>query len=404
MASSSDPSSEFARALYEDASLTVHFRSYYLGRVVPDGPDMGAWANGGWIGYQSGWFGDAVRFGLVGYGSVPFWAPESRDGTLLLAEDQKGYAVLGQAYLALKLWDQVITGYRQLVDLPEVNPQDNRMTPNTFEGVSIAGEVSVFDYYGGFLWAMKRRNEVKFRDLAEIAGATAVQRSMWLAGIGVTPIDDLKLRVSSFIVPDVLWSSYADFVWLTPLAENVKLRLGGQFMYQQSVGSDLITGASFDTWAAGAKADVIVGPVTLTAAYTKIGDDAQYRSPYGTWPGYTSMIVTDFNRAREQAFLVGGNLDFAFLGLTGLSFTGYAVFGNRAIDPLTRASLSDKNEYDLTLDYRFSAAYWPEVARPLWIRARATYIDETLGGDTRTTKDYRVIVNYEWVFKKSAPK
>ena len=38
-----------------------------------------------------------------------------------------GYAVLGQAYGKLKLFGQEFTGYRQLINQPEVNPQDNRM-------------------------------------------------------------------------------------------------------------------------------------------------------------------------------------------------------------------------------------------------------------------------------------
>ncbi|MGE0659462.1 MAG: OprD family outer membrane porin [Reyranellaceae bacterium] len=393
---------EFWRGLYTDAALTVHFRSYVLSRDVPEAPDLGAWANGGWIGYQSGWFFDLVRFGLVGYGSAPFWAPEDKDGTLLLRQGQRGYAVLGQAYLSLKLWEQIITGYRQLVDQPEVNPQDNRMTPNTFEGVSIAGKVSAFDYYGAFLWAMKKRNETKFRDMAEIAGAPDYQRSMWLAGIGVTPIDDLKLRASTYVVPDILWSSYADLTWLTPLIGTSKLKLAGQFMYQQSIGDDLLTGASFDTWAAGIRADVTIGPLTVTGGYTKIGDNANYRSPYGTWAGYTSLIVTDFNRANEGAIMVGGTLDFGFIGLPGLSTTVLGAIGDNARDPVTRADLSDKSEFDFTVDYRFKAECWPEVLRPLWLRARAAYVDEDLvGGPTRKTKDYRFIVNYEWVFNKS---
>jgi hypothetical protein len=394
---------ELWRGLYTDAALTVHYRSYLLDRDVPGpSPDLGAWAHGGWIGYQSGWFFDFVRFGAVGYGSVPFWAPDDKDGTILLRERQREYFVLGQAYVGLKLWDQIITGYRQLVDEPEVNPQDNRMTPNTFEGVSATGEFAWFDYYAAYLWAMKKRNEMEFHDMARIAGVPGVDREMWLGSIGIAPMKDLKFRLSSYYVPDILWSTYTDVVWLTPLFGDFKLKLGGQFMYQESVGDHLITGSSFDTWAGGVRADLIVGPLTLTGGFTKIDDNANYRSPYGTWPGYTSIIVTDFNRARELGIMAGASLDFTFIGLEGLSFTTLVVWGSDAIDPVTRARVSDKDEYDFTIDYRFKAQYWPEVLRPLWLRARAAYIDEDLvGGPTRTTKDYRFIVNYEWVFQKA---
>ncbi len=45
----------------------------------------------------------------MGYTSQPLWAPEDRDGTLLLMTGQEGYSVLGQAYAALKFEDQVLT-------------------------------------------------------------------------------------------------------------------------------------------------------------------------------------------------------------------------------------------------------------------------------------------------------
>ena len=40
------------------------------------------------------------------------------------------------------------------------------------------------------------------------------------------------------------------------------------------------------------------------------GDGADLRSNYGSWPGYLSLVVTDFNRANEKAFGVGVKYDF----------------------------------------------------------------------------------------------
>jgi hypothetical protein len=71
------------------------------------------------------------------------------------------------------------------------------------------------------------------------------------------------------------------------------------------------------------------------------------------------------------------------------------VFGRDAINAATGAALTNQNEYNLTLDYRFSADRWPASLRPLWIRARADYVTESTGNTT----DYRIIVNYPLVFK-----
>lgn len=397
---SSDATPDLKTAFVDQGAVTAHFRTYYLDRDKPDGSTSAAWAGGGWLGYESGWAGGWLRLGVVGYTSQPFWAPDDKDGTLLLKPGQQGYSVLGQAYAGFKFADQVFTAYRQYVTQPEVNPQDNRMTPNTFEGYTLGGKPAGVDYYVGYLTKMKTRNADTFRDFAAVAGAAAGgSEGMWLGGIKFSPAKDLDLRLSSYHVSNILTSTYGDLAWLTPLGADYKLRLGAQAMYQTSTGNDNLTGSSFDTWSAGAKAELVRGPATLTVVYNQTGRGSAYQSPYGTWAGYTSMIVKDFDRAAEKAWLIGGSYDFSGMNAPGLSVNGAIVYGYDAINATTGANLSKNTEYDGTLDYRFSAERWPEWARPFWIRARAVRVEEDLAGTTGVTNDYRVIVNYEWVFK-----
>jgi hypothetical protein len=399
-AAADEPQSEIARAFVQDAEVTAHFRTYYLDRDKPDGSKNGAWAAGGWLGYQSGWLADVFRVGVVGYTSQPMWAPDDQDGTLLLKPGQEGYSVLGQAYGSVKLWDQVFTGYRQMINQPEVNPQDNRMTPNTFEAYTLGGKLGDVEYFGGYVAKMKKRNADNFVDLAAAAGAVqGGSEAMYLLGGSYSPQKDLTLRLSAYQVPDILSSLYADGAWLSPLGGDFRLRLGAQYMTQRSTGDDNLTGSSFDTWSGGAKLDLINGGGTLSLAYNQTGSGAAYRSPYGSWAGYTSMIVRDFDRAGEKAILIGAAYDFAGLGAPGLAVNGAAVFGRDAIDAGSRQPLADENEYDFTLDYRFTSKNWPEWLRPFWIRARAARVEDKLGGTTDVTNDYRIIVNYEWVFK-----
>ena len=391
---------EFTRAFLRESAVTVHFRSYFLDRKTPTPPGPGAWASGGWLGYESGWFANVLRVGMVGYTSQPIWAPLDRDGTLLLKPGQEEYTVLGQAYVSLRLWDQVFTGYRQVIDQPEVNPNDGRMTPNTFEGYVLAGKVGPFNYFGGFLDKMKSRNADTFQNFATQAGApVGVSEPMWLGTLRYSPLPEFTARLSSYHVPNILTSTYADVSWLTSLSDATKLKLGGQFMSQGSTGNNLLTGSSFNTWAGGIKADLIWGPVTATIAYNQTDRGAAYQAPYGGWAGYTKMLIKDFDRAGERALLAGAAFDFASVNLPGLSLFTNAVFGHNAINPTTGAKLSNNKEYDFTLDYRFTASNWPKWLRSLGIEARAAYLGENLNGVTNTTTDYRIIVNYEWVFK-----
>ena len=58
------------------------------------------------------------------------------------------------------------------------------MTPNTFEGYTLAGKFGSLSYFAGYLDKMKTRNDDKFRDFATVAGApTGVSEGMWLGGV-----------------------------------------------------------------------------------------------------------------------------------------------------------------------------------------------------------------------------
>ena len=47
--------------------------------------------------------------------------------------------MLGEAFGAVRILGQTITGYRQLINRPFINPQDNRMVPITFEAYTLTG-------------------------------------------------------------------------------------------------------------------------------------------------------------------------------------------------------------------------------------------------------------------------
>ena len=120
-----------------DTELKAHFRTYHFNRTKPDDTQNEALAFGGWISYQSGWLFDTFAMGASSYGSAPLYAPEHKEGTLLLKPGQKGYSVPGEAWGALRYQDYaLLKGYRQLVDQTYIDSQDNRMTPSTFEGLS----------------------------------------------------------------------------------------------------------------------------------------------------------------------------------------------------------------------------------------------------------------------------
>ncbi len=393
-------SASLADALLRDSETTLHFRSHYLDRDRPAGIDNVAWAAGGWLGYRSGWAGNALRLGLTAYTSQKLYGPEDKDGTALLLAGQRSYTVLGEGFGALRHAGHVLTAGRFLVNQFEVNPQDTRMTPRTFQGVSLAGTAGGIEYFLARLDRMKARNWDYFENVADVAGAPAgTHRPMWLVSVRAAPAEHLSLGFSSYRVRDVLQSAYAEAGWTVPVGTETRLRFGGQYFRQGSTGERLLTGRSFATWTAGVKADLIHGPFTLSAIAMKTGRGAAYRMPYGSWAGYTSRIINNFNRAGEEVRAVDAAIDFARLGAPGLSLIASATVGRNAINAASGAALSRNEEYNLTVDYRFTADAWPQWARPLWLRARAARFEQRLNGAADIVTERHLILNYAYTFK-----
>jgi hypothetical protein len=75
---------EKGRNAFRDTEFEFNFRTFYFDRHQFSGDNSQAWAVGGWAGLKTGYFLDHIAFGVTGYLSEPIYAPDDRDGTLLL--------------------------------------------------------------------------------------------------------------------------------------------------------------------------------------------------------------------------------------------------------------------------------------------------------------------------------
>jgi hypothetical protein len=379
-----------------DTDLTSHLRTYYFNRTQPDGARNEALTSGGRLRYRSGWLLDTLAIGATLYGSAPLHAPQDRDGTLLLKPGQEGYYVPGEAWAALRYQDHaLLKGYRQLVDQTYINPQDSRMTPNTFEGVTLGGKVASVQYLGGYLWKVKPRNADEFVSMSAQAGAKDSDDGVGLAGVRLTPVPGLRIDVSNQYGVNTFNTLYAEADFLHPLNEDWKLRFGAQITDQRAVGDGLLTAADGKRWATqagGARIQIIYRALTLTGAFSITAAGNTIQAPWGSFPGYLSLIDQDFDRAREKAWLIGAAYDFSKLLTPGLSANVNFAWGADAINPSTRTKAPNQSEYDFTVDYHPS---WlgPTVLRGFWLRARGAILDQE--GADRLGGQVRLIVNWE---------
>jgi hypothetical protein len=275
-------------------------------------------------------------------------------------------------------------------DTPYLNKNDSRMTPNTFLAASVQGlsgegtqDSPQWRWGGGYFDEIKPRNENQFISMSEAAGAPRdLNRGVFAGGLNYKR-GDLSLGAVDYYSEDIINIFYTEAKWGMPLSAGAVLRFALQYSNQQSVGDDLLTGSEFSAWQWGGKAEIDMGPVLLTLAATNARGDANMRSPWSGYPGYTSVQVEDFNRAGEDAWMVRAAYDVT--QVQGLSTYVLYVGGS---PPDTGGY--GRGESDFNLQYQPK-----EGALKGWLfRLRYAYVQQNAPDDSNL-QDLRVQVYYD---------
>ena len=369
----------------EDSQLQLRYRTYYLRQDRVNDVLSEAWAMGGSLYYRSGWVKDLFSVELEGFTSQPIVAPNSRDGTFLLNRGQDGFSVLGVANGKLRYRDYVLTGFRQTLDLPYLNRQDNRMVPNTFEAAKLAKEKGPLRFAAGYAWNFKGRNDDDFESLSNRVGVSK-DRGAAFGALLWKPSETLHIGASGFVVPDLFATVYSEAHYDPPLTDVVGLRLDAQFTHQHSVGKELLAGGSFDTWNFGLRTSVSRGGALLRLAFVVTDDERRIQSFYGSNPSYVNLMQRTFNRADEKGFLISLAYDFSKLGIANLKAVANFAQG---WDAKVAGRRRDTREFDCTIDYRVGRGRFES----LWLRLRGSWHDEDATPQDGT--DFRVILRYE---------
>jgi hypothetical protein len=377
----------------DESRLDLHFRTYYLNHaedsddpLVPES-DRAAWAYGGWLRWESPWWGDRVNVAAAYYTSQRIWGPQKLDGTKLLTEGQGGYSVLGLANVKIRHGDLAqLTLYRQLLDIPFLNGEDSRMTPNTFEAATVAGKIHGFEYSFAWVERIKQRDSRRFIDMAEAAGAVGVDRGLGYVALHWSRGETFSIGFTNQLTPDVLNNFHAEMGWGRELASGIGIRLEGQLTDQRSVGDNLLTGSDFHTWRVGIRGTVSWQAVAFTLAYAFTDEERAIVSPYGSDPSYLSTLQDDFEKAGDRGLLIGLSHNFARWDLPNLTAAFKVVFGENRLG-IAGGPGVEQRQVEATFDYRLAEGR----LRGLWFRLRGSYLDE---GPTNAA-EVRAIVNYD---------
>jgi len=377
--------------VFRDTELSLEVRNYYFRRRLNDNRDQEALTTGGWLKYRSGWLADHIQLGATLFTSQKILGPKRRDGTLLLQPRQRSYTVVGESFLRLKAAGHELTGYRHRIDLPYLNGNDSRMSPNTVEGVSLIRRHERLAYSIGHLLQIKRRNDDHFVSFSEVAGVPgASSNGLSFAGLRINPIAGFHLGAVNQFVKDTFNTVYVETEWVKQAEGSWDIQAATQFTHQRSVGDNRLIGRHFETWVWGAKLATSWKDATLSIAVSVTDDDARIRNPFGSYPGYLGMMQRNFNDANEKAWGFGASMYFGAIGVPDLSLAiRYAEGYDRQLAGTGR-DLGDRRELNATTDYRLR--YGP--LRGFWLRARFGW--GQVDGARRDSFEGRLILRYEF--------
>jgi hypothetical protein len=366
----------------------LHLRTYFFDQDNTSDIESEAWALGGWAGLRSPWWGDVLQIGLVGYTSQKLWGPDDEGGTRLLTPTQGSITVLGEAFAALRLADQTVTAYRQLINRPFINPQDNRMVPNTFEAYTLTGATGPLSYTGGYITKVKLRDSESFVSMSEVAGGSGEHEGVAYVGLTYRFGKSGYVRVDEQYAVDVFNSFYADVRYPIELDAQTSLVLGAQVYPQNAVGNKQI--GSFSTWGYGLQAAAARGPFGVQLYWTQTDTGRDTLNPFGNHPSYLNLMQVAFNTAGEKAWGIGGSVDFDALGAPGLTASVIHASGSDRVNFTTRAPITDRNETNVALEYAFAKG---SALQGLSAALKYSWLHQD--GAAQTGKQLRAYLNYD---------
>ena len=368
-----------------DTRFSIRFRTYYLRKQRESDALSEAWAIGGSLYYRSGWLADTFAAEVEGFASQPLWAPADHGGTGLLTLDQQGYNALGIANARLRHRGIELIGYRQYLDLPYVNREDNRMTPNTFEALVLAKHDGDLRFNTGYVWKIKRQTSEKFVSMSEALGLSE-ERGLAFGGVFWEPSPMFDLGAVAVVVPDILAGAYFEAGVIRTIRGDLDARLDTQISYEAPIGDQLLGSELSETWNLGLRGSASWRGLVVRLGGSFTGSGGPILKAYGSSPSYLNLMQRVFDRANEKALLASASYDFSPFGFDTVSFIANfgAGFGGEF-----EGRRGDVIEIDGTLDYKLTRG----PLRGLWLRVRGSWLHDDLAD--RDGTDVRVVLRYD---------
>lgn len=287
--------------------------------------NLNSLAIGGKLGYKTKTY-YGLSAGGTFYTSQPVGGID--DNTLFLDSNNKGYSILGEAYINADLGQTSIKLGRQEIETPFADSNDIGMIPNTFEGLlmkntSFPNMTILASHLHRWAGVDLGPEPEKFTKLNGTNGIN-------MLGIIYKPSDKWNAQAWHYNAKNLTNIFYLEAA-INPL-DNLEFGL----QYGDQSGDD----TNGKVW--GLKADYELGDFTLSAAHNDVSD-GQVINGYGGFGGGPF-----FTSAEENS--IDGVIDQKASALS----VEYAGFNNLTVAASHYAYDKSEDELDLVANYEFS--------------------------------------------------
>ena len=236
--------------------------------------------------------------------------------------------------------------------------------------------------------AIKPRDAIDFQSMASKAGAPNSNAGVGVLG-GLLTWGPASIGAIEYYSQDMLNIFYAEGKYGVSFGDGFNAIGAAQFVAQNSTGQNLLNGGNyFATNQFGAKVDLGYQTGILTVGYSVVNPSFAIQTPWSANPFYTDAQIQAFNRAGEQALMVGLSYVFTPIGLPGVAASVFYYNGWTGA-PAAGAPLVE-TEWDFNLEWRPG---WKPL-QGLWLRARYGTSSVYQGGGRTNIDEVRLILNY----------
>ncbi|NLD36063.1 MAG: OprD family porin [Desulfatiglans sp.] len=380
---------EDLKSALKEGKASGQFRTYFFQRDYDTRNTREDIATGGMVYYNSGEL-YGISLGLAFYtGQGMGLNDDDKDVYGLLDRgangDHENFTVLGEAYIKAAFSDTTLKLGRQELELPWVNTDDNRLTPQSTNAYTITNNsINVLELLFSYITRMRGKASESFVSMTEYADIPADKH---VAAFGLTykGISDLEIQAWNFHAEDFINNIYMKAIYSGETYKGLAWHLAGQYLKQDDTGDSL--GGMVDTYMYGLEAGIKKHGLSFSLAVSDIGDNDIFY-PWGH-DFMVSAIVNDLYQAEGKGWMATLAYDFAEVGIPGL--TSKIVYADMDTPDSGRNASTDVTEKDITLTYKFKG-----LLEGLGIRTRYGIIgqDESIGGEDYN--DLRIQLTYDF--------